>query len=106
MLLTEKARITLEYDKIINMLADCAATEGARARALSLTPTDDFDLALSRQVRTDDAKRLINAKGYPAFSASELALPAADRAYKGAQLSTRELIDVAALFRSARALVD
>ena len=79
---------------------------GALARALALTPTDHYDLALSRQTRTDDAKRLINAKGYPAFSASELALPAADRAYKGAQLSTRELIDVAALFRSARALVD
>ena len=106
MLFTAKTLKTLEYDKIIAMLAECAMTEGARSRAYSLSPTDDYDTVVERQNRTDDAKRLINAKGYPAFSAPESALTSADRAYKGAILSPRELLDIASLLRSARMTLD
>ena len=106
MLFTAKTLSTLEYDKIINMLIDCASTEGAKARAASLVPTDDFETVVLRQKRTDDAKRLINAKGYPAFSAQERVVPAAERAYKGAILSPQELLEIASLLRSARAVID
>ena len=106
MLFTAKTLSTLEYDKIIDMLIDCASTEGAKARAASLTPTDDFETVVVRQKRTDDAKRLINAKGYPAFSAQERVVPAAERAYKGAILSPQELLEIASLLRSARAVID
>ena len=106
MLFTAKTLSTLEYDKIIRMLVDCAATDGAKARAASLSPTDDFDLVSARQKRTDDAKRLINTKGYPAFSAQERVVSAAERAYKGAILSPMELLEIASLFHSARAVAD
>ena len=106
MLFTAKTLSTLEYDKIIEMLIDCASTEGAKARAASLSPTDDFEIVSSRQKRTDDAKRLINAKGYPAFSAQDRVVAAADRAYKGAILSPIELLEIASLLRSARAVLD
>ena len=106
MLFTAKTLSTLEYDKIIKMLIECASTEGAKARAASLSPTDDFELVETRQRRTDDAKRLINAKGYPAFSAQERVVAAADRAYKGAILSPQELLEIAAMLRSARAVLD
>ena len=106
MLFTSKTLSTLEYDKIIRMLVECASTDGAKARAASLSPTDDYDVILSRQRRTDDAKRLINTKGYPAFSAQERVVSAADRAYKGAILSPQELIEIGALLRSARAVLD
>ena len=106
MLFTQKTLSTLEYDKIIRMLVECASTDGAKARAASLSPTDDYDVILSRQRRTDDAKRLINTKGYPAFSAQERVVSAADRAYKGAILSPQELIEIGALLRSARAVLD
>ena len=106
MLFTAKTLSTLEYDKIINMLVECASTEGAAARAASLTPTDDFETVCQRQRRTDDAKRLINTKGYPAFSAQERVVSAAERAYKGAILSPMELLEIAALLRSARAVLD
>ena len=106
MLFTQKTLSTLEYDKIIRMLVECASTDGAKARAASLSPTDDYDVILSRQRRTDDAKRLINTKGYPAFSARERVVSAADRAYKGAILSPQELIEIGALLRSARAVLD
>ena len=103
---TEKTLKTLEYDKIIEMLAEVCATEGARARAYALMPSDDADTVRERQQRTDDAKRLIAAKGYPSFFAPESVVPAADRAYKGATLSPRELLDVAALLRCAAGLCD
>ncbi|MBQ8372159.1 MAG: endonuclease MutS2 [Clostridia bacterium] len=103
---TGKTLSTLEFDRITEMLVECAATEGARARARALMPTDDFDTVIDRQNRTDDAKRLINAKGYPSFVAPESTVAAADRAYKGAVLSPRELLDVAALLRSAAAVLD
>ena len=106
MLFTEKTLNTLEFDKIIDMLVDCAATDGAKARAAALMPTDDIEEVRARQRRTDDAKRLINGKGYPSFTAPESCSPAADRAYKGAILSPRELLDIAALLRSAAALLD
>ena len=106
MLFTSKTLTTLEFNKIIDMLADCASTDGAKARARALVPVADYDTVLARQIKTDDAKRLINAKGYPAFSAQESVVPAADRAYKGAVLSPRELLDVAALLRSSRMMLD
>ena len=106
MVFTDKTLTTLEFDKILEMLAEHAATEGARGRCLSLMPSDDFDAVKLRQTRTEDAKRLVNFKGYPSFSAPESTVGASDRAYRGAVLSPRELLDVASLLRSARMLVD
>ena len=83
---TDKTLKTLEFDKIIDMLVDCAATDGAKARARALAPSDDYDVVIDRLTKTDDAKRLINAKGYPAFSAPEgVALNLANR-YASSQI--------------------
>ncbi len=106
MTFTHKTLSTLEYDKIIDMLVECAATDGAKARARSLMPSDDFDTVQKRQIYTNDAKRLINAKGFPSFSAGEGTVESAERAYKGAILSPRELLDIAAMLRSARMMLD
>ena len=106
MLFTAKTLSTLEFDKITEMLVECASTDGAKARARALSPSDDFDTVVERQQRTDDAKRLINAKGFPSFSAPESTVESAERAYKGAVLSPRELLDIASLLRSARMMLD
>ncbi len=106
MLFPVRALNILEYGKILEMLADCAGTDGAKARARSLMPTDDFDEVMMRQRRTDDAKKLIGAKGFPPFSAPESVVPAAERAYKGGVLSQRELLDILSLLRSARLSLD
>ena len=103
---TEKTLKILEFDKIIEMLADHASTDGAKVRARALSPSDDFDTVLDRLSKTDDARRLINAKGFPAFSASERVTASAERAYKGAVLSPSELIEIASILRCARGLVD
>ncbi len=106
MLFTEKSLTTLEFDKIIDMLVECASTSGAKSRARSLTPTSDYDVVVERQTKTDDAKRLINAKGYPSFSAEESVVSSAERAYKGAILSPSELMNIASMLRSARMMLD
>ncbi len=102
----QKMLNTLEYGKITEMLAGCAATEGAKAKARTLLPSDDYDTVLLRQTHTADAKRLISHKGYPPFHAEESVPASAERAYKGAVLSPRELLDVASLLYSTRMLLD
>ena len=101
-----KMLATLEFPKIVEMLAEHCATDGAKARALSLLPSDDYDTVLLRQRRTEDARRLINQKGFPSFSADESTTSSAERAYKGATLSPKELLSVASLFHSARMIAD
>ena len=106
MLFTSKTQSVLEFDKIREMLSSLCSTEGSKARALALTPSDDYDTVVARQARTYDARRLVNAKGYPPFSAPEGVVPSAERAYKGSVLSPRELLDIASLLRSSRAILD
>ena len=103
---SEKTLVTLEFDKIRGMLAECASTEGAKGMALCLTPSEDPVEITRRLNRTTDARRLTDVKGMPPFGAVREVTAACDRAEKGAMLSTRELLDIAALLRSARMLAD
>ena len=97
---------TLEFDKIKAVLAECAMTEGAQTRALLLEPTNDPVVIVRRQNRTTDALRLANAKGMPTFINIRDIGATCERADKGAILSMRELLDVSAVLRSARMLID
>lgn len=106
MIFSSKTQGILEFDKILAQLVSCAQTDGAKSRARALTPTDDVDEVRRRLTATTDAKRLIDHKGYPGFDAPEDVPSAADRAEKGATLSTVELLHVAALLRSVGACVD
>ncbi len=102
----EKVLSTLEYDKIRAMLAAVATTAGAKERALSLVPDEDEDVVRRRLRRTGDALKLLADKGMPSFGAVKDPTDALDRAGKGATLSTRELLDVGNLLRTARGLLE
>ncbi len=102
----EKTLKTLEFDKIRALLAEIAPTDGAKERALALCPSDDAVEIRRRMTRTTDAKRLAQIKGMPAFSGVNDVGDALERAEKGAVLSTRELLQIAALLRAARILQD
>ncbi len=103
---TEKTLTTLEFDKICELLADCAATEGAKEMAACLMPSTDITSVLRRLHRTTDARRLTEVKGRPSFSSVKDVSGSCERAVKGAMLSTRELLEVARLLRCTRELVD
>ena len=101
-----KALKVLEFDKITSRLAEHASTGGAKKRALSLIPSDDYDTVKLRLERTSAARKLVEHKGYPSFYAEEEVAESAERAQKGAILSCTELMRIASLLRSARQLLD
>ena len=102
----QRALKTLEYDKILAMLAQCAPTEGARERALALLPENDPERILRRQRETTEAKAMQAVKGMPSFGMIKDVRDAADRAAKGAVLSPRELLDIANVLRTSRSLLE
>ena len=101
-----KTRKKLEFDQILKLLAACAPTAGARELALALLPDDDEDCVKKRLARTGDACRLLCDKGMPSFGSVIDVSEALERAGKGATLSTRELLDVGNILRTARGLLD
>lgn len=102
----DKCIKTLEFDKIREMLASCASTEGAKEYALALTPSVYPEEILRRLRKTTDSRRLIDAKGMPSFGMVSDISEACERAEKGATLSARELLDIANVLRTSRSLVD
>lgn len=103
---TQKNLEALEFDKIREQLSLCAPTDGARARALSLFPSAEYDEVVLCQRQTADARRLLAVKGYPTFVGDGGVEEAVGRAEKGAPLSPRELLSIAHLLRGARAMID
>ena len=75
---------TLEFDKILDMLASVAQTEGAKAEAFKLVPDSDAYQIKKRLSQTTEEKNLIAAKGIPPFGRVVDICAAADRAEKGA----------------------
>lgn len=102
----DRAMTALEYDKICSQLADCAHTDGAKGLALRLRPSDDPAVVRRTQRETSDAKKLIGLKGSPAFSDIQDISSALERADRGASLSMRELLDIAAVWHTARTLLN
>ncbi|MBE6588337.1 MAG: endonuclease MutS2 [Ruminococcaceae bacterium] len=104
--MNEKNIYTLEFNKIRELLASKAQTEGAVEMALSLMPSDDVDEVKLRQRRCADAKRLAGQKGNPSFGSVRDISSALERSDKGATLSTRELLDCANVLRTSRGLLE
>ena len=106
MLNLEKSVRILEFDKILNMLSSYAQTEGARKRALSLTPTSNKDTVLRRQELTDNAKSMSGIKGAPSFNSIPEILDTVEKAEKNSILSPREILDVASVLHTSRLLLE
>ncbi len=101
----EKALNVLEYGRVLAAVAECAQTDGARERILSMRPSSSERTVTDMLRQTDDAKYLIGLKGTPPFGSVHDVGSALERARKSAKLSLRELLDVAGVLRSAAALL-
>ena len=106
MLNLEKSVRILEFDKILNMLSSYAQTEGAKKRALSLTPSANKDTVIRRQELTDNAKTMSGIKGAPSFNSLPEILDTVEKAEKNSILSPREILDVASVLRTSRSLIE
>jgi len=94
----------LEFDKILERLAQFTACPDAHELALSLRPESDIDLAQAQINQTRDAHMLLARFGGPSFGGLRNVNNAAARAGAGSTLSMRELLDVAEVLRTVRAL--
>lgn len=104
--ISEKTIKTLEFDKIRELLADTAMTEGAKKLAFLLTPSDRMEEVVRRQQLTTDAKRLIDIKGLPSFGDIKDISTACERSQKGAVLTPGELLEISNLLTISRGLLE
>ena len=101
-----KAAKTLEFSKILQMLAECATTEGAKEEALAAEPYSDKKKITELLKETDDCRRLYISKGEPSFGQIKNILSLIERADKGAVLSAAEILECANVLRTARGVAD
>ncbi|HHX53794.1 MAG TPA: endonuclease MutS2 [Clostridiales bacterium] len=100
----DKAIISLELNLVLEMLADCAQTEGAKNLIRQLRPSTDANRIRYMLEQTSDAKRLSAIKGTPPLSGVRDVTDSLARAVKGSALNTRELLDIASLLNITRRL--
>ncbi len=100
--LYDKSLNVLELPAVLGMLAGEAVCGAAKEAALELRPSDDVFEIADRLKETTDAKRLISLKGTPPFAAISNVKGSLVRARLGGMLNTRELLEIAAVLRSAR----
>ncbi|MBQ8578003.1 MAG: endonuclease MutS2 [Clostridia bacterium] len=102
----DKAIKTLEFDKVLEMLAAAAQTEGAKEKAMRVLPQTSLSRIRKLQTQTTDARKLMGIKGTPPFGGVTDITGIVDRAEKGAALSCAELLRVANVLRVSRMLDD
>ncbi len=106
MLNFDKSISVLEFDKVLEMLAAVAPTEGAKKRALALQPTSNKESVVRRQTFTADAKYMVGIKGAPSFGNMPDILDSVEKAEKNSVLSPREILDVASVLHTTRSLIE
>ncbi len=97
---------SIEFDKILEMLAEQTSSEDARELVLSLEPSSGLYEAEMLLRETSDAHSLIGRFGSPGFGSLHNMKGAARRAEAGAVLTTIELLRIAALLRVVRSAVE
>ncbi len=100
----EKNSRSLEFDKVLERLAEFTACEDARFNALHLKPETDLGLARALLSQTVDAHMLLARFGGPSFGGLKNCNNSLSRAAAGSVLNTRELLDIGALLRVIRSL--
>ena len=94
--------LSLELDKILQMLSDTARSADAKEIALTLTPQRDF-FEVQRLLDETEAAYIFIAKfGAPGFSGLQNVNNAVTRAAAGATLSAGELLKVAQTIKTVR----
>ena len=100
--LFEKSLATLELPKVLAMLSDCAVTMEGKDRCAALRPMTDADDVQRALEETSAAVKMLVLRGSPAFSGVRPVAASLQRADMGGSLNTRELLEIAAVLRSAR----
>ncbi len=100
----EKTSKSLEFDKVLDKLAEYTGCEDARTDALNIKPESNLALANALLKQTADAHMLLARFGGPSFGGLKNVNNALSRAAAGSVLNTRELLDIGEVLRVIRSL--
>lgn len=99
--MNKKAQRTLEYDKIIQLLAECAGSSLGQEKCKKLKPSIDLDEIRNLQQETTDALSYLMQKGSISFSGLRDIMPALKRLEIGGILGIVELLNISSLLNVA-----
>lgn len=102
--LFDKNSKALEFDKVLEKLAEFTCCEDARENALNLKPETNLASARALLSQTADAYMLLARFGGPSFGGLKNVNNALSRANAGSVLNTKELLDIAGVLRVIRTL--
>ncbi len=100
--LYEKSLMKLELDRVLEMLAERAGSEGAKLACRNLHPSSDLEDVQALLDQTTAACDLSTRKGYPAFGEARDVSASLERAERGGTLSPKELLGIGGVLRCAR----
>ena len=95
----------LELDKVLEMLAEETCCDASRQMALSIEPETDLDQVIRSLKRTDDAFNLSVRFGSPSFTGLRDPGGRLKVAMAGGVLSPRDLLNIGAVLRQSRSLL-
>ena len=102
----DRAIVTLEFDKIREMLAAVCPTEGAKALARAVRPSRAIGTVRRMLAETDAAKTMQTTKGMPPFGGVSDITSFVERADKGAVLQPLEILAIGRALSAARSVKD
>ncbi|MBQ5590144.1 MAG: endonuclease MutS2 [Clostridia bacterium] len=94
----------LELDKILNMLQECAVSEGAKVKAVETQPENNLEKAKKLIQKTDDAYKLISGFSTPPFSGTKDVTAPLSRAASGGMLNNSELLRIGGVLKNVTAI--
>lgn len=97
--------ITLELQKILEMLSQECSNEASRKAALETEPFNDIETVKSEVSKTFDALNYSSRFGTPSFIKLADIDIIAKRAQNGSELSLRELLDVSRMLTQTESLI-
>ena len=92
----------LEFDKILNKMAEYTGNDAVKQRILDLMPASSLGEATAMQQQTSEAVKLILRYGEPQNMTVPHVVPSLRRCAMGAVLSPKELLDIARVLNIAR----
>lgn len=98
----KKALHILEFDKILNKMAEYTGNDAVKQRILDLMPASSLGEAEAMQQQTSEAVKLILRYGEPQNMTVPHVVPSLRRCVMGAVLSPKELLDIARVLNIAR----
>ncbi len=100
-----KSIATLEYQKVLDRLSGYTSFSASASMVRALRPTNDYALAIERQARTTEARRILCDHADLSTGGARDVRPQAELAARGGVLAPEDLLDIKSTLISSRDLL-